>query len=310
MKLKEIAESATRNQRFTSGHRMCGGCAAPIIVKSILASTKKPVVACTATGCLEVASTIYPYSSWNIPWIHSAFENAASTISGVEAAYKAMKRRGKVKGDIKFISFAGDGGTYDIGLQALSGALERGHDFVYVCYDNGAYMNTGGQRSSATPFGASATTEPAGKVKPGKEVWRKDLVKICAAHNISYAAQASVSNLIDLTDKAAKAFEANGPAVLVVLSTCPTLWGTKPSMTIEMAKMAVDSCFWPLYEIRDGDYSLSYRPARKIPVIDFLKPQRRFKHLFMPGNEKILDRIQCHVDSEWKRLISMCGEKG
>lgn len=678
MNMKEIADKVSKRPRFTSGHRMCGGCATPIIVKSILAATNKPVVAATATGCLEVASTIYPYSSWDIPWIHSAFENAASTISGVEAAYKAMKRKGKVKEDIKFIAFGGDGGTYDIGLQALSGALERGHDFVYVCYDNEAYMNclardalimtekglrlitgikkgdtlfsfdpythqislrkcagvydngvkevfevetlhhtlkatgnhpfltvkhggrgkettlvwktvenlrqedevvvskgigrgqsfefrsikkrtkrdykvkslnyvrlpkksspklmkylgiylgdgwirkgrgdigfslpagseerriliklhkeifrsrytenknevhissvnlsrfidslgfgsgaknkevpdwvftlplkekeafveglllsdgyevknsgskryvsasmsllntlrlllqtmnyrvgkihsivtrkgtkvvkrellkdslcgyicfsklrkwnvgkypsqykyanylignqhfsvekvkkttsmgreptldlqveeshnfmangfvvhnTGGQRSSATPFGASATTEPAGKVKPGKEVWRKDLVKICAAHNIPYAAQASVSNLIDLTSKAAKAFEAKGPAVLVVLSTCPTLWGTKPEMTIETAKLAVESCFWPLYEIVDGEYRISYKPAKKIPVVEFMKPQRRFKHLFIPGNEHIVEKIQQHVDSEWKKLLSLCAEK-
>jgi pyruvate ferredoxin oxidoreductase beta subunit len=309
MNMKEIAERITKDPRFTSGHRMCGGCAAPVIVRSILASTPKPVVVATATGCLEVASTIYPYSSWDVPWIHSAFENAAATISGVEAAYKALKRRGKVKEDIKLIAFGGDGGTYDIGLQSLSGALERGHDFVYVCYDNGAYMNTGGQRSSATPFGANATTEPAGRVKHGKGVWRKDLVKICAAHNIPYAAQASVSNIMDLTGKAAKAFETEGPAVLVVLSTCPIIWGTKPAMCIETAKMAVDSCFWPLYEIVDGEYKLSYRPAKKIPVAEFMKPQRRFKHLFMPGNEDILKKIQRHVDSEWAKILALCGEK-
>jgi len=308
MNIKELAEKTTKKPRFTSGHRMCGGCAVPIIVKSILASTEKPVVAANATGCLEVASTIYPYSSWDMPWIHSAFENAASTISGVEAAYKALKRRGKIKQDMKFIAFGGDGGTYDIGLQALSGALERNHDFVYVCYDNQAYENTGGQRSSATPFGANATTEPVGKVHPGKDVWRKDLVKICAAHNIPYAAQASVNNLIDLTNKAAKAFEAKGPAVLVVLSVCPTLWGTKPAMTIQLAKLAVDSCFWPLYEIENGGYKLSYKPAKKIPVTEFMKPQRRFKHLFVPGNEHLLKKIQQHVDAEWKKLLALCGE--
>ena len=309
MDIKKLAERGTKDPRFTSGHRMCGGCAVPILVKSILASTDKPVVASTATGCLEVASTIYPYTSWDIPWIHSAFENAASTISGVEAAYNALKRRGKIKQDIKFVAFGGDGGTYDIGLQALSGAMERGHDFVYVCYDNEAYMNTGGQRSSATPFGASATTEPAGKVRPGKSVWRKDLVKICAAHNIPYVAQASMSNLVDLTSKAAKAFEAKGPAVLVVFSVCPTLWGTKPAMTVEMAKLAVNSCFWPLYEIEEGEHKLTYMPPKKIPVADFMKPQRRFKHLFMPGNEHILHKIQKHTDSEWEKLLKLCGGK-
>jgi len=309
MDIKTLAGKISKNPKFTSGHRMCGGCAAPIIVKAILASTDKPVVASTATGCLEVASTIYPYTSWDIPLIHSAFENAASTICGVEAAYKALKRKGKIKQEVKFVAFGGDGGTYDIGLQALSGALERRHNFVYVCYDNGAYMNTGGQRSGATPFGANSTTEPAGKVHHGKDVWRKDLVKICAAHDIPYVAQASVGNLIDLSSKAAKAFEADGPAVLVVFSTCPTLWGTPPSMTVQMAKLATDSCFWPLYEIENGKYRLNYKPPKKIPVVEFLKPQRRFSHLFMPSNEHLIDKIQKHVDSEWENLLALCGEK-
>ena len=310
MDIKELAEKVTKNQKFTSGHRMCGGCAAPVIVKSILASTDKPVVASTATGCLEVASTIYPYSSWAIPWIHSAFENAAPTINGAEAAYNAMRRKGKIKEDIKFIAFGGDGGTYDIGIQALSGAFERGHDFVYVCYDNGAYCNTGGQRSSATPYGASATTDPYGKVRPGKLEFRKDLVKIAAAHNIPYAAQASVSNLADLTNKAAKAFEIRGPAFLLVLSTCPTLWGTPPSRTMDTAKLAVDSCIWPLYEIENGKYRLTYKPAKKVPVTEFLRPQRRFGHLFAKGNEHMLEKVQRHVDGEWENLIKMCGETG
>ncbi|MFH0956620.1 MAG: thiamine pyrophosphate-dependent enzyme, partial [Candidatus Aenigmatarchaeota archaeon] len=260
---KTLADKLTKENKLTSGHRMCGGCAAPIIVKNILAATDKPIVAANATGCLEVATTIYPYTSWNIPWVHSAFENAPATISGVIAAYEAAKRKGKMKDDIRFIAFGGDGSSYDIGIQSLSGALERGHRFVYVCYDNEGYMNTGGQRSGATPYGASTTTAPAGKKSIGKSQYKKDLVRICAAHNIPYVAQASVSNLVDLTNKAAKAFEANGPAVLVVLSTCPTLWGTPPAKTIEMAKMAVDSCMWPLYEIENGKYKLNYRPAKK-----------------------------------------------
>lgn len=308
MDMKTLAEKLTKNPKFTSGHRMCGGCAAPIIVKTILASTDKPIVAANATGCLEVASTIYPYSSWDIPWIHSAFENAAPTISGVEAAYNALKRKGKIKEDVKFIAFGGDGASYDIGLQAISGALERGHDFVYVCYDNSAYCNTGGQRSGATPFGASATTDPAGRKRPGKLEFKKDFVKICAAHNIPYAAQASVSNLIDLTTKAEKAFEVKGPAVLLVFSTCPVIWGTPPSMTVQLAKTAVDSCLWPLYEVENGEYKLNYKPAKKVPVLEFLKSQRRFKHLFVPGNEYMLEKIQDHVDSEWQKLLKLCGE--
>jgi pyruvate ferredoxin oxidoreductase beta subunit len=309
MNPKELAERISANPKFTSGHRMCGGCAAPIIVKTILAATDKPIVAANATGCLEVASTIYPYSSWDIPWIHSAFENAPSTTSGVVAAYEAARRKGRIKEEMKFIAFGGDGSSYDIGIQALSGALERGEDFVYVCYDNEGYMNTGGQRSGATPFGASATTDPAGKKRPGKQEFKKDLVKICAAHNIPYAAQASVSNLPDLSMKSEKAFNAKGPAVLVVLSVCPTLWGTMPKDTIAVAKMGVDSCAWPLYEIENGEYRLNYKPAKKIPVSDFMKPQRRFKHLFMPGNEHVIENAQKHVDSEWEKLLRICGEK-
>src|SRR3989338_7372610 len=205
MNLKQLAN---KPQRFAPGHRSCSGCGFPQIVRTVLASTDNPVVVANATGCLEVTSTIYPFTSWKVPYIHSAFENAAATITGVESAYKALQKKGKLPKDkeIKFVAFGGDGGTYDIGLQSLSGALERGHDFLYVLYDNEAYMNTGVQRSSATPYGASTTTAPAGKVHQGKEEFRKDIMKIVGAHNIPYVAQASVSNLIDLTNKAQKAF--------------------------------------------------------------------------------------------------------
>jgi hypothetical protein len=184
--------------------------------------------------------------------------------------------------------------------------VEDSHNFIANGY---VVHNTGGQRSGATPYGASTTTAPAGKKSIGKGQYKKDLVRICAAHNIPYVAQASVSNLTDLTNKAAKAFEANGPAVLVVLSTCPTLWGTPPAKTIEMAKMAVDSCMWPLYEIENGKYKLNYRPAKKIPVTDFITPQGRYKHLFMPGNEHVLAQIQKHTDEDWEKLLAQCGEK-
>jgi pyruvate ferredoxin oxidoreductase beta subunit len=183
-------ELAKRPERLAPGHRLCAGCGASIVVRQMLAAIDDPVVIANATGCLEVGTTIYPYTAWRVPWIHNAFENAASTISGVEAAYRSMVRQGKIpEQDVKFLAFAGDGGTYDIGIQALSGAVERGHQFLYVCYDNGAYMNTGIQRSSATPFGANTTTSPAGKVIPGKKQFRKDLTAIMAAHGIPYVAQ-------------------------------------------------------------------------------------------------------------------------
>jgi pyruvate ferredoxin oxidoreductase beta subunit len=305
MNMKEFAK---KPRRFVPGHRSCAGCPMPVIVRTALAGTDKPVVAANATGCLEVTSTIYPFTSWNIPWIHSAFENAASTVSGVETAYRAFRKKGRMKEDVKFIAFGGDGGTYDIGLQALSGAMERGHDFVYVCYDNQAYENTGGQRSSATPYGSSATTDPAGKIRQGKEEFRKNLTEICVAHNIPYVAQASPSNILDLHGKAKKAFEVKGPAVIVVLSPCTALWKYKTDQAIEIAKLAVETRFWPLYEVENGEYKLNYKPAKFTPVEEFLKEQKRFAHLFRPGNEKLIEKIQKHIDEGWEKLLKLSGE--
>lgn len=306
MNLKELALNLEKNRKLSPGHRSCSGCGFPQIVRAILASTDKPIVVSCATGCLEVTTTIYPFSSWNIPFIHSAFENSAATIAGVESAYNALKKKGRISDEIKFVAFGGDGGTYDIGLQSLSGALERGHDFLYVCYDNEAYMNTGVQRSSATPYGASTTTAPAGKKHFGKEQFRKDLVKICAAHNIPYVAQASVSNLIDLTNKAQKAFSIKGPKVLVVLQPCTLGWGYPMDKTIEIAKLAVETRFWPLYEIENSKYKLNYKPSKDVPIVEFIKLQGRFKHLLKPENKPILDRVQENVNCEWEKLVKMC----
>jgi len=303
--LKQLAE---KKELFTGGHRLCAGCGIPPIVRLILRSTDAEIVATTATGCLEVGSSIYPYTAWRIPWIHSAFENAAATISGIETAYKALKKRGKVKKDIKFIAFGGDGGTYDIGFQALSGALERGHSFLYVCYDNGAYMNTGIQRSSATPFGGNTTTSPAGSVIPGKQQWRKDLTKIVAAHNIPYAAQASPHNWADLSKKAEKALKVVGPSFLNVLSPCPLGWYTKGEESMKLAKLAADTCYWPLYEVENGVLKVTYKPKEKKPVTEFLKVQGRFKHLFKPGNEAILKKFQDRLDKEWEILLASDGK--
>ncbi len=295
-------------QKLAPGHRSCAGCGFPPIVRTILASTDCPIVASCSTGCLEVTTTIYPFTSWRIPFIHSAFENSASTIIGVESAYNVLKRKGRIPKDkeIKFVGFGGDGGTYDIGLQSLSGALERGHDFVYVLYDNEAYMNTGIQRSSATPMGASTTTAPAGKVHQGKEEWKKDFAKICAAHNIPYVAQASLHNPIDLSMKAEKAFRTKGPAVLIVFQPCTLGWKYPNDMTVEIAKMAVDSKFWPLYEVENGKYKLNYKPSKELPITDYMKPQGRYKHLFRPENKGLLEKIQAHVNSEWEKLVKLC----
>ncbi len=302
-------ELAKKPERLAPGHRLCAGCGASIIVRQMLAAIDDPVVLANATGCLEVATTIYPYTAWRVPWIHNAFENAASTISGVEAAYRSMVRQGKIEEqDVKFIAFGGDGGTYDIGLQALSGALERGHQFLYVCYDNGAYMNTGIQRSSATPFGAHTTTSPAGTVIPGKQQFRKDLTRIVAAHDIPYVAQAAPSRWRDLMEKTRKAVDAGGAAFMNVLSSCNRGWRHSTDETIEVTQLAVDTCYWPLYEVEDGEWHLSYKPREKLPVEKWLERQGRFRHLFKPQNRHLIDVMQAEVDQRWERLLERCGE--
>lgn len=297
--LKELSK---REINLSSGHRLCSGCGAPIVVKMVLLASDYPIVAANATGCLEVSTCISDYTSWKIPWIHNAFENAAATLSGVETMYRSLKKQGKISQDIKFIAFGGDGGTYDIGLQSLSGAMERGHDMLYICYDNGAYMNTGIQRSSATPFGADTTTRPAGSVVPGKTEKKKNLTKIMAAHNIPYAAQASPSNWSDLMKKVRKALEINGPKFMNIIAPCNRGWRTRTDDAIMLSRLAVETCFWPLYEIENGVTKITFKPKEKKPVVDFLKPQGRFKHLFKPENEGLLAKIQTDIDWEWEKL--------
>ena len=302
MSLKKLS---TQEERLSPGHRLCAGCAEPTIVRMILHAIDTPVVIGNATGCLEVATTIYPYTAWRTPWIHNAFENVAATVSGVESCYRKFKRDGKISEDITFLAFGGDGGTYDIGLQSLSGALERGHRFLYVCFDNQAYMNTGIQRSSATPRGAATTTSPAGEVIPGKRVFRKDITRIVVAHGTPYVAQASPSHWADLIRKTKKAVEADGPSFINVLSPCPRGWRYPTEETIEMARLAVETCYWPLYEVVEGDYKVTFKPREKKPVIDWMKGQRRFRHLMTPKNEYIVKEIQEKVDRDWGRLLSI-----
>ena len=300
-------ELAKRPERLVPGHRLCAGCGAPIVVRQILAAIDEPVVVGNATSCLEVATTMYPYTAWNVPWIHNAFENVAATVSGVEAAYRSLVRQGKIpEQNVKFVAFGGDGGTYDIGLQALSGAVERGHQFLYVCYDNGAYMNTGIQRSSATPFGAHTTTSPAGEVIPGKLQFRKDLTAIMAAHGIPYVAQAAPSRWRDLMQKTRKAVDCGGPAFMNVLSSCNRGWRHETEEAIELTQLAVDTCYWPLYEIVRGEWRLSYRPKEKLPVERWLERQGRFNHLFLPKNRQMIDDLQGELDRRWERLLERC----
>jgi pyruvate ferredoxin oxidoreductase beta subunit len=303
--LKELSKKA---DRITAGHRMCAGCGAPIVAKWVLKALKpedKAVVA-NATGCMEVSTCLYPYVAWKDSFIHSAFANAGATISGVETAYNSLKKQGKIKENYKFVTFGGDGGTYDIGLQSLSATMERGHDVVYVCYDNGAYMNTGIQRSSATPFGASTTTSPQGKAVPGKQQYRKDLTSVIAAHHIPYAAQTVASKWKDLYQKSEKAIYTKGPAFMNVLTPCARGWRCDTQKELDIVDLAVETCFWPLYEIIDGKYILNYRPKKKLPITEWLKPQGRFKHLFKSGNEYMIEAIQKEVDKNWEELLKKC----
>ena len=314
-----LKNAARKPDVLTQGHRLCSGCDEPIIVRMILKATRGPTIATSATGCLEVATSIFPYTSWNIPWIHSAFENAAATASGIEAAWQAMKRKGEgplAKYEtLDVIAFAGDGGTYDIGFQALSGALERGHDFTYVLLDNEAYMNTGIQRSGGTPFAASTTTSPAGTVIPGKKEWKKPIDKIVIAHGIPYVATVNAAWPMDVMRKARTAFEANGPAFIHAFVPCTRGWRYPQEKTIEISRLATQTCLFPLYECRleEGrpNYKLSgpsvavaRRPESKKPVEEYLEMQGRFRHLFRPKRrDDLIESIQNWVDHKWEILL-------
>lgn len=291
-------------KKFAPGHSACQGCAFPAIVRAVLNEASDHVVVANATGCLEVTSTLYPYTAWNVPYIHNAFENAAATLSGVERAYKALSRKGKIKKKIKFVAFGGDGGTYDIGFQSLSGALERGHDFLYVVYDNGGYMNTGNQRSSATPYGAGTETTPVGKKSFGKMERRKNIMEIVNAHHVPYLAQANVAYLQDLKKKAKKALETEGPTFLAVFSPCTNNWKFPTSQYVRIARLATETNFWPLYEIENGKYKVNWATEKPKPVEEFLKTQGRFKHLFSEKNKQVLEEVQKIVNEEWAGLVN------
>ncbi|HEX8974650.1 MAG TPA: thiamine pyrophosphate-dependent enzyme [Patescibacteria group bacterium] len=290
------------SKKLSSGHATCAGCGIPAIVRTVLGATEEPVIVSNATGCLEVTTTIYPNTAWKVPYIHSVFGNAAATAAGIDAAQNALLKSKKIKKKAKIVAFGGDGGTYDIGLQALSGALERGHDFLYVCYDNEGYMNTGGQRSGATPYGASMETTPAGKESFGKTQQRKDLMEIVKAHGVKYVAQANVAYLPDLKRKAEKALNTPGPSFLLVLQPCTQVWKFPTSQYVNIGKLATETNFWPLYEIEDGKYTLNYEVKNPKPIEEFLKTQGRFKHLFAEKNKPVIADIQKEVDRNLENL--------
>ncbi len=270
------------------GHRGCAGCGAALGVRLALKALGENTVAVNATGCLEVMTTPYPETAWEIPWIHVAFENASAVASGVE---KSLKMQGK--GDANIVVFGGDGGTADIGLQSLSGAMERGHNLTYICYDNEAYMNTGVQRSGSTPYGASTTTSPKGKNSFGEDKVKKNIPMIMAAHEVPYVATASISYPEDFMKKVKKASEIDGPAYIHLNQPCTTGWGYSAEKTIEIGRLAVETGIWVLYEIEDGDFKVTYRPSQRKPVHTYLESQKRFKHL----DEEHKANIQSYIDS-------------
>ncbi len=305
-KIKNLKELSTSNDRFEGAHLLCPGCAHSIIVRELMNCTDDNLVISSNTGCLEVSTAVYPYTSWDTSWIHIGFENAATSISGAEAMYKARKRKGTLldpDAPVKFVAFGGDGSTYDIGFQWLSGAVERGHDFTYICLDNEVYANTGGQRSSSTPIGSSTTTSPAGRVSYGEKKKKKDLVAIMAAHGAPYVAQLAPNKWKDMQKKMQTALATEGPCYINAISACTTEWKFDPKDTISITDLATDSLVFPLYEIIDGrELNITYRPKNVIPVADYLGAQGRFKHLFKPQWAHILEEWQKNVDKEWEYL--------
>jgi len=304
--IKNLKEFSTANERLEGAHLLCPGCAHSIIVRELMNCTDDNLVISTATGCLEVSTAVYPYTSWDTSWIHIGFENAAAAIAGAEAMYQAKKRKGTLKdpnAPVKFVAFGGDGGTYDIGFQSLSGAVERGHDFTYICLDNEVYANTGGQRSSSTPIGASTSTSPAGRVSYGEKQRKKNMVFIMAAHGAPYVAQVAPNKWKDMVAKLQKALNTEGPCYINAMSPCTTEWKFAPNETIDVSDLAVDSLVFPLYEIENGTkLRITYRPKKKIPVRDYLGVQGRFKHLFKKENQHIIDLLQKEVDEFWEYL--------
>ena len=294
----------TKKEIFAPGHRACIGCGEALAVRLACKALGQNVIIVNATGCIEIVSSPLPSTSWRVPWIHTLFENTAAVASGIEAGLKVLVRKGRIPDrDTKIVAIAGDGGTSDIGLQALSGALERGHDFTYLCFDNEAYMNTGIQRSSSTPFGAFTTTSPPGKKSIGQFSWKKDMPAIAVAHNIPYVATACHSYPFDLITKVEKAVATRGPAYVHILSVCPTGWRTPTDLTIRLGRLAVETGVFPLYEVEDGKYRLSFDLPKLRPVKDYLKLQGRFRHL----SDGVIDEIQQRVDKEYAKLKEKLG---
>jgi pyruvate ferredoxin oxidoreductase beta subunit len=294
-----VPRLVTKKDTFVSGHRACIGCGEALAVRLACKALGQNVVIANATGCMEIVSSPLPTTSWKVPWIHTLFENSAAVASGIESGLKMLMKKGRIaQQEIKVVAMAGDGGTSDIGLQALSGALERGHNFLYICFDNEAYMNTGIQRSSATPFGAATTTSPVGKKSIGQFSWKKNMPAIAAAHNIPYVATACPSYPFDLIEKVEKGASTLGPAYVHILSVCPTGWRCPTDLTVRIGRLAVETGIFPLYEVENGKYKLNFDFPELRPVVDYLKLQGRFRHL----SEDLIAKIQQRVTADYAAL--------
>jgi pyruvate ferredoxin oxidoreductase beta subunit len=290
---------------LASGHRACQGCGEVLALRLAMKAIGMNSIVVSATGCMEIITSTFPHTAWNVPWLHVAFENAAAVASGTEAALKVLMRKGRIpQKHIDVVAIGGDGATADIGLQALSGAMERGHDFVYICLDNEAYMNTGVQRSSSTPYGAMTTTSPPGKKGIGQTTRKKNVPAIAVAHNIPYVATASPAYFLDLMNKAKKAALVKGPAYLHIYSSCPTGWRHGGDLAIEISKLAVQTNVFPLYEVIEGKYIINRKITKPKPVAEYLKKQGRFRHL----TDDIIAEIQRQVDEEYDKLLKLAGE--
>jgi pyruvate ferredoxin oxidoreductase beta subunit len=290
--MESLRKRQPRFRGLEAGHRACQGCGEALAARLVTEAAGPDVILTNATGCLEVFTTPWPQSAWRLPWIHSLFENSAAVASGVEAALKAQGRTSKV------IAMGGDGGTFDIGFQALSGMLERYHNILYVCYDNEAYMNTGIQRSGSTPHAAMTTTSPPGKESMGKRHLKKDLLSIIAAHHIPYAASASVAYPADIRRKVRRAMAITGPTFLLIHSPCPLGWGFESDLTIESARLGVQTGLFPLVELERGEITGVMPIRNPKPVSDYLKIQNRFRHLFTddPRARKEREHLQALAD--------------
>ncbi len=290
-----------KHELLSSGHRACSGCAEVLAVRLMAKALGENTVIASATGCMEIISSMFPTTAWQVPWIHVAFENAASVASGIEAGLKALRKKGKIDDRyVKVVGMGGDGATMDIGFQALSGAMERGHDMIYVCFDNEAYMNTGIQRSSGTPMGASTTTAPAGKVSIGQKTWKKNMPEIMAAHDIPYVATACPSYPLDFIRKIEKAKSIQGPSYIHCFAVCPTGWRGASQTAVSLGRLAVETGVFPLYEVENGQYRVSPDMPKKLkPIKDYFKSQGRFRHL----GEAEIETIQKKVLSEYQKIL-------